>query len=1679
MSDNSTNNITFIDLEVDSKSKEVYEIAIKYQEYNIKKHIQSQKISINEILEYLDYIEKAGFICGHNFINFDAKFFDEGLINRPIIDTFYLSMLLAPTKCSHRLNKPYKIDTDAINDPQEDNKNTKILFIALNDIFLNLDNDLRQVLLFLLQNSEYYNGYFEFLKGFNVEKQNFSDDEIYNFLKDKYKIMPKKDEFMQIWRELGSDTLAFCVAFLEFKAENSVLSPAIVYNFPNTPKFIKKLLWDEKSEIKKVDEFSTQVFGYAPNREFDKSNSAIVGTSEKLSQRDIVISALMDDSFIAVLPTGGGKTLTFQLPALIKSAIYKPLTIVISPLQALMKNHVETFKGENFQVKAISGYLNIHERAEILQGVKNGEVDILYLSPESLRSNSIFKAISCRYIDRFVIDEAHCFSAWGHDFRHDYFYIAKVIKKLQENRLKDKTSFQNKIAVSCFTATAKLSVINDIKEYFLKELNINLKEFISSSKRENLKYLAIPVKDKDEKYEKLIEQLCEINKNNKIPTIIYLPQNANGCKELAKKLSEDMRIAGLGLKIEPFYAKLDDDLQSGERIGLDKSAILQGFIDDEIDIVVATTAFGMGIDKPNIGAVIHYEQSDSIEAYLQESGRGARDTNIEAKCIILHLDDEFDDKAFPTIEGARLEYGKILDLLKFLQKEFGKIKGKKELNLTAKELASHAGIDTENAYFDYESLIKTALLELEKHGFLNRESDNVQIFASAVEKNPATILEKIHSGVEKTLKFVAFEIMKKFIGKSKIDAVSLDSLQDDLGFEYKQIEDGIEELKKLELLRTDQSDLALFLDTEAEAELKEFKDFESRILNNLENLEPNLMKLSNLCESDEPNDIEKTRKILKSWASLSKISNINFGVKFKKKSLCEINFNSLDELKTKIEQREKICDEILQFAQKSKVENQKFIANFAENSENENDEIFDDESVDSRILAIKSGEIIIDTTALKKHLATKFENLVRQNLEYLPEFDHAMVLLHEHLPSFKIHKSRLIYHRTLKIKMKNQQDRYKKDDYKQSLEKYYAHKIEALHILRKYICMLENGSGEVDEFVEDYFTLDYDKFMKKYKIKEYAKIALSKERQEKIGKGVNSEQEPIFKDDKSKAILVVAGPGSGKTWTLTHKIASLVTLEKERSDEFLMLTHSNAAVSVFKDRLNKLIGKRSYSMKIMTFHAYAREFLDENVDVGEQIDKAIEKLRNSDISINKKVLVLDEFQDVSEKMLEFIKVIYNKMPQDDRKIIAVGDDDQCINDFGERDGADLENFNKFKKEFGCENFKEYFLNTNYRSEANIVKIANLFAKKLNSRQKTSDLKSHRAGDGQISLIKCEKDNFLGDLISKIWAQAKDNKKEQIAILAHSNEDCAMIYTALKDKGIRARLQTKSDISALNLQEFRFFMDCLEKDKDSFETALENTKAKFYGSLDLALLENAIKRFEKESGTRFEFFDKLTPKSKDERIAKFNKFLRNFKADEFEFDLRDNSDNSDEIIVSTMHKSKGREFECVYVIASDESAFSYHISEYTKRLLYVAMTRAKKSLIIYDAFGNFAGLGDKFSYKQTIHDSPNTQKSFIMGLDDIFLSNDYVQANIEYQRVVAGELVEIRANNCGGYDIYTNDCQIARLSATRKDKGKYKVSKICESGFKISSAYVHHVALFTDEEAKEYKEVLCQINFEKA
>lgn len=310
-------------------------------------------------------------------------------------------------------------------------------------------------------------------------------------------------------------------------------------------------------------------------------------------QKDIIEHVLRKEDCLVLMPTGGGKSLCFQLPTLLQEG----LTIVISPLISLMKDQVDALKENGINAAFINSSLTQVEIAEIIQGVQSGAIKILYIAPERLSVPHFEELLHTLPIRLFAIDEAHCISEWGHDFRPDYRNLNKL-----------RTTFPN-IPIIALTATATQKVREDI----VRQLNLPAPHiFTSSFNRENLSYKVLPKKDSFNTILSLIE------KYPKESVIIYCFSRKD-TEKIAEKLN------ARGLSAGTYHAGLTADKRRDNQ---------DRFIRDDIHIMVATIAFGMGIDKPDVRLVIHHSLPKSIEGYYQETGRAGRD-GLPSECVLL------------------------------------------------------------------------------------------------------------------------------------------------------------------------------------------------------------------------------------------------------------------------------------------------------------------------------------------------------------------------------------------------------------------------------------------------------------------------------------------------------------------------------------------------------------------------------------------------------------------------------------------------------------------------------------------------------------------------------------------------------------------------------------------------------------------------------------------------------------------------------------------------------------------------------------------------------------------------------------------------------------------------------------------------------------------------------------
>ena len=339
-------------------------------------------------------------------------------------------------------------------------------------------------------------------------------------------------------------------------------------------------------------------------------------------QREIIESVLSGHDTLALMPTGGGKSLTFQVPAL----AVEGLTIVITPLIALMKDQVDNLRRRGISAVAVHSGLDSHRIEAALDNCTFGDVKLLYLSPERLATDAFRLRLKRMNVSFVVVDEAHCISQWGYDFRPSYLRIAEIRQMVPE------------ATFLALTASATEVVAKDI----MHQLGFSEERVLRSSfARPNLSYVVRKTSDK-------LEQIVRVIKNVEGTGIIYADTREK-CEELTQTLKKE------GFKANFYHAGLP---------AMERSLRQDEWRNDELDVMVATNAFGMGIDKSDVRFVIHYSLCDTLEAYYQEAGRAGRDGK-RSYALLLYDDNDITrrrqilESEFPPIEEVKHIYERI------------------------------------------------------------------------------------------------------------------------------------------------------------------------------------------------------------------------------------------------------------------------------------------------------------------------------------------------------------------------------------------------------------------------------------------------------------------------------------------------------------------------------------------------------------------------------------------------------------------------------------------------------------------------------------------------------------------------------------------------------------------------------------------------------------------------------------------------------------------------------------------------------------------------------------------------------------------------------------------------------------------------------------------------------------
>ena len=1077
-------------------------------------------------------------------------------------------------------------------------------------------------------------------------------------------------------------------------------------------------------------------------------------------------------------------------------------------------------------------------------------------------------------------------------------------------------------------------------------------------------------------------------------------------KELAAKLTRD------GYKALPFNGKMEAD---------EKIANQDAFMNDQAHIIVATSAFGMGVDKKDVGLVVHYDISDSLENYVQEAGRAGRDPGLSARCYVLYSDNDL-DKHFILLNQTKLSISEIQQVWKAVK---DLTKHRMKVNCSALEIARQAGWD--DSVSDIETRVRTALAALEQSGYLVRGNNVPHVYATGIMvKNMDEARERIAASllfgsdeIEKAVRIIKSLISQKHIAKAQDSEAEsrIDYLADILGLSKRDVISVVERMRQEGIL-ADSKDISAYLQDAGDSErksqilLERFAKLEQYILNHIPDgaLRISCKQLNENAVNDGINTSKE-----KDIRTLLYFLTVKGYTRKKEDAARNMEISRQADLESTIRRFEKRL-EISRFA----VE---WLYKLA----------FDAEKKNALDKAIQFSVVEL-LNRIKSNSQSLFGGLDDIQLEDVEE---ALLYLSK-IGSLKLEGGFLVLYNAMNIqRIKDNKSRYKQDDYRM-LNEFYKLKIQQVHIVGEYANLMVRDYHAALQYVQDYFQMDYRKFVIKYFKGDRANEIqrnLTPQKYKQLFGQLSKRQMDIISDKGSRCIVVAAGPGSGKTRVLVHKLASLLLLEDVKHEQLLMLTFSRAAATEFKKRLMELIGNAAHFVEIKTFHSYCFDLLGRIGNLEESrnvVSNAAEMICQGEVEpnkIGKTVLVIDEAQDMGAEEHALVKALMTN--NEEMRVIAVGDDDQNIYEFR---GSDSGYMYRLAQESGS-TFVE--MTENYRSARQPVDFANGFLKNIHKRIKSIPIISMRKEKGWVEVIRYQSEYMYQPLVENLL-QHRD--KGTSCVLTQTNEEAVILMALLRKHGINSKLiQSMDGLRFWNMAEMRYFLRYINKriktpliTEELWEEAKHNTFSTYDRSLSLMYVKRCVEQFEQTNKTKY--------------FSDFKEFV-------FESSVEDFCDVSGaDVVVSTIHKAKGREFDDVYMLISDNYVKDAHLM----RRYYVGITRAKNRLFIHtngDCFSHLSA--DRYLMDQRQYDMP----------EEIVLQLSHKDVNLGFFKERKQEILALRGGDSlthSNFFLYSSltDKPIAKLSSKMQDT----LSEWEQRGYKVKSASVRFVVAWKPKDA---------------
>lgn len=1605
----------------------------------------------------------ALFLLGHNISRYDILWLkknhpDLNLLSTPLIDTLFLSPLAFPRNPYHRLVKDYKIVKESVNDPVADAKAAFTLFIDQIEAFNNMKKSLAGFYgwaLSLYFPDDFYGVLFHKITGDQAISSLEARKIWLDLTFEKVCIKRAGEVFdLAVHTPESAVCLAYALAWVQVAGDNSVLPPWIRHRFPSIPALLDSLRATPCLQQDCV--FCKEHYDLNLNlkRFFGFDNFLPVKNESPPIQKVVAEEIVTGSSCLAVLPTGSGKSLCYQLPGLMKARQRNQLVLIISPLQSLMKDQVDGLKKKGIiNVGTINGLLTMLERSRTLEDVRMGDIDLLWLAPEQLRNTIVKSVIRQRELGLVVIDEAHCFSKWGHDFRTDYLYISRFLTEYN-------SCGASKIPqIVCFTATAKKEVIDEIRTYFKAELDLELVIFEGGHERTNLNYQVENVIDSEK---------AEIIHN--ILSDIFGEGDADG---------GGIIFASTRARVENFSRSLAEkgwavDYFHGGRTPEDKRLVQESFLAGNLKVITATNAFGMGVDKPDIRVVIHADIPGSLENYLQEAGRAGRDRK-PATCVLL-FDPEDLETQFKLNSFSRLEWRDISGLFTGL-KHLASKNPEKNLVLTSGELLRTDEIDEQNLTdisMDepmYDTKVKTALAWLEKSGKVLRGDNRTQVVQGQVMvENMALAREKI-SGLRLSSKESGnwLRLLEVLFQSDRKELLNTDNLSLVTGIEPEKLISVIHSMREAGIINHDINMTAYVHKGVADDSLKRFQKYMS--------IEQSLLSIM---EEEHPDMDSDSFSIIRP-GMICRIMNEEKDIKARPdRILLLLELMSQDNLLRRTRTGEdtyKIFFKADWLAIKKAVHTRTSVGMVILRH------LLAKLSVELRgrdlLVSFRSGEL---SMALKDDLSTRHLDKTDEKIKQ------ALLALHT-MRAICLQSGLSVFRPAMTIQVTaNKNERFTKNEFL-PLEEFHKQKIIQVHIIGRYAEYAMETVKKALAFVTSYFSTGKDAFLKIYFDRElkFLEMPTTRTSFNKIVTELDSPvQEKAVASPRYKNLLIVAGPGSGKTRIIVHRIAYLIRVKRVMPRHIMALAFNRSAVTQLKLRLKELIGREAGPVRIRTYHSLALSitgslkavrnsdkdnsaffsgFLKDAVEILSEesgLDHGALGWRDTILSGLRYILV-DEYQDINELEYRFLSILAGRNEKDSGRrpsLVAVGDDDQNIYAW---QGSNVKFIHGFQKDYDAE---IVYMTENYRSSGAIIEASNALISNNKDRMKTTPIKpsaraEEPAADEKVTIIKSPDPvstfraaiELAGDLLAEdLLKTDKSITPSQICILCRTNKELDTIQIMARNMSIPVKSIRPRRLPLVYTREFLLLLDLLGSCRQQI------LKPETLNSLICGLIQDS--GFSKNNiwlGTFRSILENYLAEIAGARlpVGNFIDYIYDAARDPRQLIQADDK----KILLATMHMAKGLEFPVVIIAGQPLMPLIKKGLEDERRLYYVAMTRAMQRLfcLYNDETDNpfineitDCGQVTRKTVKPVItEDDKNSLNTLIWELEltDIIISFPaWKKIKKKSQIILAG----LEPGNSSGlfikehdhnYTIYCRTFPIARLSA----KGAARYGKLLSEG----------------------------------